>query len=354
MTAVIHTAGALDDGTVTSLTPERLDRVLAPKVDAAWNLHELTSHLDLAAFVLYSSATATFGSPGQANYAAANSYLDALAGYRHGLGQPAVSLAWGLWEQASGITGHLDGADRGRLSQRGTIPLTSERGLELFDAALVRDDPMVVLTRVDTAAIRLRSPQEVPPLLRGLAHGVRRRATAGGASPASLTRQLAALPRADRPPFVLDLLRAQVAAVLRHGTSDRIDPEMTFKDLGFDSLTAVELRNRVNTATGVRLATTVVFDHPTPAALAGHLLARLAPGDADDDAAVLADLDGLAARIAAMPPDSDAYTRVLTRLRGLVRGVRDGDEASDSHDDLELASDDELFAALDNELGTTS
>jgi acyl carrier protein len=353
LTAVIHTAGVLDDATVMSLTPERLDKVLAPKVDAAWNLHELTSHLDLAAFVLYSSATGTFGSPGQANYAAANSYLDALAGYRQGLSLPAISLAWGLWEQASGISGHLGGADRGRLSQLGMTALASERGLNLFDAALVRDDPMVVLTRVDTAAIRALTPQELPPLLRGFVRGARRRTIASGTSPATVTRQLAELPWSDRPPFVLDLLLAQVASVLGHGTSKGIDPEMTFKDLGFDSLTAVRLRNRVSAATGVRLPTTIVFERPTPAALAGHLLARLAPGDADDDAAVLADLDRLAARIAAMPRDRDAYARALRRLRGLVRGGGDG-EATGTKDDLEHASDDELFATLDNELGVTS
>ncbi|MFD8164103.1 SDR family NAD(P)-dependent oxidoreductase, partial [Streptomyces solisilvae] len=288
--AVIHAAGALDDGVITAQTPERVDTVLRPKVDAAVNLHELTRDLDLAAFILFSSASGVFGGPGQANYAAANAYLDALAQHRRAAGLPAQSLAWSLWEQASAMTGHLDEADLRRIARSGMPPLTVEQGLELFDRALAAPDPLLVLMRLDLPVLRA-SADPVPPLLRSLVRTPARRAVAAHGTAedtTSLAAQLAALPAADRLGAVVDLVRTRVATVLGHASADVIDGNRAFRDLGFDSLASVQLRNRLNAVTGLKLPATLVFDYPTPIALAEHLLAELGEGRTTATSAVQA------------------------------------------------------------------
>ncbi|WP_435897545.1 SDR family NAD(P)-dependent oxidoreductase [Streptomyces achromogenes] len=296
LTAVIHAAGVLADGVLSSLTPERLDTVFRPKVDAAWNLHELTAGTDLSAFVLFSSSAATLGSPGQANYAAANAYLDALAVHRRALGLPAHSLAWGLWARAGGMTGTLGDTDLGRIARGGVAPLETEEGVALFDTAVRGADPAVLPVRLDLAALRAQGA-EVAPLFRALVP-VRRagaagaRGAAGGAD--ALRERLAGLPAGEREPFLTDLVRGHVATILGYRSAEDVGRTLAFRELGFDSLAAVELRNRLTTATGLKLPATLVFDHPTPAVLAGHLLgeltgtlapapARTAPRAAADD-----------------------------------------------------------------------
>ncbi|MFE9009853.1 SDR family NAD(P)-dependent oxidoreductase, partial [Streptomyces sp. NPDC007875] len=323
--AVIHAAGVLDDGVVDALNPERLDRVLRPKVDAAWNLHELTADHDLAAFVLYSSVVATIGNAGQANYAAANAFLDSLAQYRRARGLAAQSLAWGLWEQRSGMSGHLADADVRRMARSGIRPLPSAEGMELFDAAWTAGDPTLVPVRLDLADLRRRAASgapgqdSVPAYLRGLVRTpVRRVVRAGGGGGAvetdesSLGRRLAALAAADRDPFLLDLVREHAAAVLGLATPEDIEATRAFREVGFDSLTAVELRNRLGAATGLRLPTTLLFDYPTPAVLVDHLR-REALGEREEVAAVVA---------AARPADDDpiAIVAMSCRLPGGVRG----------------------------------
>ena len=284
LTTVIHAAGVLDDATIAALTPARLDTVLRPKVDAAWNLHQQTRHLNLAAFILFSSAAGTLGAPGQANYAAANTFLDALAAHRHAHGQPATSLAWGLWAQDSGITTHLTQADRARLTRTGNIPMPSEQGLALFDTALRLGYPALMPALLDMAALRTQaSAGTLPPALRSLIRIPARRAASTSGGPA-LAQQLDGIPAAQQDRLVLDLVRATAATVLGHATPQAIEAEGGFLDLGFDSLTAVELRNRLNTATGLRLPATLVFDYPTPATLAAHLRSELVSGvDGDID-----------------------------------------------------------------------
>ncbi|SDO61845.1 type I polyketide synthase [Lentzea jiangxiensis] len=282
LVGVVHAAGSLADGVVTSLDEESFERVLRPKVDGAWHLHELTSHLDLRLFALYSSTSGLFDGAGQGNYAAANSFLDALALHRRANGLPAQSLVWGLWKL--GMGSGLTPADADRAARQGFPALEEHEGLALFDAALACDLPLAVTARLDLAAVEARSRDALlPPLLERLARTRLRRA-AGGSPAAS---PLAGATRSDQKAALLGLVRAQVAAVLGHATTDRVDQDKAFTDLGFDSLTAVELRNNLSAAAGVRLPATVVFDHPTPAALATFLHVQLSGDEPDPTAPVL-------------------------------------------------------------------
>ncbi|MPZ80822.1 MAG: SDR family NAD(P)-dependent oxidoreductase [Actinophytocola sp.] len=291
LVGVVHTAGVLDDGILSSLTPQRLDTVLAPKVDAAVNLHELTG--DLAMFVLFSSIAGTAGTAGQANYAAANTFLDALAEHRRATGQVATSMAWGLWgptDDEGGMADHLSQADLARLTRGGIAALSVEHGLALFDAGLRTRRGMVVPAKLDIAGLRTAAGSgTLAPVFRGL---VRTR-QAGAASTSdgqqlSLAERLGTLSEPERHQLLLGLVAEHVAPVLGHTTPDTITPHRPFTDLGFDSLTGVELRNRLNAATGLRLPATLVFDYPSPSALAGYLLGELAGGGADAPVAVAA------------------------------------------------------------------
>jgi acyl transferase domain-containing protein/acyl carrier protein len=272
LTAVIHAAGVLDDGVVESLDAARLDRVLAPKLDAALHLHELTEGVELSAFVLFSSVAGILGGLGQGNYAAANAFLDALAQSRRARGLPATSLAWGQWAEASGMTDSLEEADLARLARMGIAPLSDEEGLELLETALALDDALLVPVGLDFAALRTQARVgALPPLLTGLVRVPRR----GGGEAGALSRRLAGVPPEEWDRVVLELVRGQVAAVLGHASGEAVDPERAFQDLGFDSLGAVELRNRLSVAADVRLPSTLVFDHPTPAAVASYLRSRV-------------------------------------------------------------------------------
>ncbi|MBR8742212.1 type I polyketide synthase [Nocardiopsis sp. MG754419] len=277
--AVVHTAGVLDDATVLSLDDEQLETVLRPKLDAAWNLHELTADLDLGAFVLFSSITGLLGSAGQANYAAANAFCDALAHHRRERGLPALSLAWGLWEESSGMTGHLDDADLGVLRRGGLLPMPSDRALLRFDEALHLGLPVIAPAALDTEA-------DAPPPVDDGPSDATTGTTPGAADPEEAPLSPARLlgmagPERDR--LLLTHVRAHTGAVLGHGGGgDEIEPERPFRELGVDSLTAIELRNRLNKASGLRLPATAVFDHPTPKALA-RLMVRLTTAEAESD-----------------------------------------------------------------------
>ncbi|MBW5425365.1 SDR family NAD(P)-dependent oxidoreductase, partial [Streptomyces sp. BG9H] len=277
LTAVVHLAGVLDDGLVSSLTPERLDAVLRPKADAAWHLHRLTRDRDLAAFVLFSSVMGALGGAGQGNYAAANVYLDALAAHRRAQGLPATSLAWGLWDQRSDMTGELDRADLARMARVGLTPLRSREGLALFDAAVALDEPTLVPARLDTARLAQGGGGPLPAVLGALVRprAARRTAAAGAASGTGGGERFAGMSVAEAERELTEMVRAHAATVLGHATPEAVRPDSAFKQLGFDSLASVELRNHLNAATGLRLSPTAVFDHPTPAALARHLRGAL-------------------------------------------------------------------------------
>ncbi|MFF9483230.1 SDR family NAD(P)-dependent oxidoreductase, partial [Streptomyces sp. NPDC014733] len=277
LSGVIHAAGVLDDAVIGSLTPDRVDVVFRAKVDAAWNLHELTRDRKLSMFVLFSSMAGTVGSPGQGNYAAANVFLDGLAAHRRALGLPGVALAWGLWAEASAMTGHLGAADLARLSRGGLKPLAAHEATELFDAAIAADRAHVMPAHLDLAGLRRQlTTGLLPPMLAGLVRGrARRTVSAVGAASSALAGQLTGLPADEQEAAVLRLVQSNVATVLGHASPEDVEPDRAFQNLGFNSLTAVELGKRLTHATGLTLSTTLVFDYPTPAALARHIREKI-------------------------------------------------------------------------------
>ncbi|MEV7261880.1 type I polyketide synthase [Streptomyces sp. NPDC093937] len=357
LTAVVHAAGVLDDGVLESLDVSRFDGVLRPKVDAAWNLHELTRDLELSAFVVFSSAAGVFGKAGQANYAAANVFLDALAQARRAEGLPGLSLAWGLWAGASAMTSGLGEADRQRIARLGAEALSEAEGLELLDRAVAGDqDGLLVPVRLNLPALRGRS-EGVPTVLRALVPVRARRQTAAGAAAGAgggLAERLAPMSDSRRAAHLLDLVRREVAGTLGHRSAATIEPERAFNDLGFDSLTAVELRNRLHATTGLKLPATVVFDHPTPADLARHLRTQIPNLPAAGPEGLLGELDRIEQMLTDIDPTDEEGADIQRRLAALLgrfdtaaRPV----EAERVADKIDAATDDEIFAFIDTELG---
>jgi NADPH:quinone reductase-like Zn-dependent oxidoreductase/acyl carrier protein len=272
LTAVVHAAGVLDDGMFHALTPDRLTSVFMPKANAAWHLHELTKDTDLAEFVLFSSVSGVLGSRGQGNYAAANAFLDGLAQHRRALGLPAQSLAWGMW--GLGMGDGLTDAGLQRMSRTGMQPLSAAQGTALFDAARELDQATLVPVRLD--ARQLHDRDDLPASLRGLVRRAPRRTAAADETPV-LRDRLAALQGKDRLAALLQAIQSHAAVVLGYPNPESVETDRTFSDLGFDSLTSLELRNRLAAATGVRLPATMVFDHPRPDGLAQHLFGLMTP-----------------------------------------------------------------------------
>ncbi|MGK5636806.1 SDR family NAD(P)-dependent oxidoreductase [Streptomyces sp. URMC 126] len=361
LTSVVHSAGVLDDGLVEALTPERLDGVLRPKTDAVLHLHELTAGAPLRSFVLFSSVAGTVGGPGQGNYAAANTFLDAFAHWRRARGLPAVSLAWGLWEETSAMTRHLAGEGVARLGRSGLAPLATGEALRLFDAAHGTGDALLLPARFDAAALRAQGRDGMLPApLRALAPAPAGAADKAGTADragtagATLPARLAAAPAEERDALVAAVVTAEVAALLGHEDASTVDAERPFKELGLDSLGAVRLRNRLSRVTGLSLPSTLVFGHPTVPALAARLRALLEERAAPDEpgsgtSAVLADLDRLAALLPSVPPsEADA---VGARLRALLAAVERPDPGDGDGRRIEDATADELFDLIDRDLG---
>ncbi|GGN45789.1 hypothetical protein GCM10012285_29740 [Streptomyces kronopolitis] len=348
LTAVVHTAGVLDDTVVTSLTPQRLGAVLRPKADAAVHLHDLTRDEDLAAFVVFSSTAGVFGAPGQANYAAANAFCDAFAAERRAAGLPATSLAWGPWSRATGMTSSLTEADLDRMARAGLPALPSDRGLALFDAALGRPEGALLPMLVDQRALGSGGP--VPPLLSGLLPTAARRTAAAGPAPAgpgsaeTLARTLATLTRDEAHHAVLDVVCTQVAAVLGHASAAEVGDQQSFKDLGFDSLTAVELRNRLGAATGALLPATLVFDYPTPLALADHLCTELVPEHPVGPAAAPEDEAAVREALAAIPL---ARLRAAGLLDDLLALAQPEPSAADRAPEADDAPDSDAIESME-------
>ncbi|WP_086824394.1 type I polyketide synthase [Allokutzneria sp. NRRL B-24872] len=342
LSAVVHTAGVLDDGVLGSLTPERLETVLRPKVDAAVYLHKNTKEMGLSAFVLFSSFAGIVGSAGQASYSAANSFLDSFARRLRSEGYPATSLAWGVWEQTGAMTEGLADADLARMARSGVLPLAVADALRLLDAALSSDEAVLAPVRLESSALR----GTVAPVLRGLARSVTRRAAA--AKVISLADRLAGVRDGERRKVVLELVLGEVAGVLGHSSPRRIQPSQAFQDLGFDSLTSVELRNRLTAATGLTLPATLVFDHPSPGVLADHVLAQVGAGTGVELVeSLLADLDRVEQELMSKVPD-EARERITSRLRAVLSAV---DAHGGARADLESATDEEVFDLIGKEFG---
>ncbi|MEV6638012.1 beta-ketoacyl synthase N-terminal-like domain-containing protein, partial [Actinoplanes sp. NPDC051470] len=347
LTAVIHTAGVLDDGVVESQTTQRLDAVLRPKADAAWHLHELTRDSALAAFVLYSSAAALLGAPGQSTYAAANAFLDALAEQRRADGLPGLALAWGMWEDTGGPVVELTGADRDRIRRSGLRPITAEHGMRLFDLASGRGEPVLVAAPMDPAR-----DAEVPALLRLIHRPVARRAPSRGDAP---VRGLASLGPAEREQALRKLVSDTAAGVLGYADPGAVPMTAAFRELGVDSLTAVELRNGLAKATGIRLPATMVFDYPTPHALAARLGEMLTP-EAQQATTLSAELNRLEGWIAEMfssaGPDEQQVSLLEDRLAAILNGRRRRSRADDAMTgSLAGASAGEILEFIDREFG---
>ncbi|MGK5533731.1 phosphopantetheine-binding protein, partial [Streptomyces sp. URMC 129] len=306
-----------------------------------------------------------FGSPGQGAYAAGNAFLDALAQYRHANGLPATSLAWGPWAGTEGMAG---GQVAERMARNGIVPLSDTEGLALFDTATATSttDPVTVPVRLDIPALRDRAATApLPVVLRGLVPPpVRRAAAPGAVGRRGLMEQLAGAMGEKRFRILQRAVQAEVATVLGHASADAIGPAQAFQDLGFDSLTAVELRNRLSHATGLRLPASLLFDHPTPAALAEHLDGAIPVAQRADEPSPLEEVERLEAALSALAARTRADHRtrgtVATRLESLLAKWRADKAEADRHTDdprasaeaVEAATDDELFELLDNELGS--
>ena len=354
LTGVVHTAGVLDDGVVVSLSPERVDAVLAAKADAAWYLHELTRELDPALFVLYSSVAGVLGNAGQGSYAAANVFLDGLAEHRRASGLVATSIAWGLWASGTGMTGHLGDADTTRLERSGVVAMSDEQGLALFDSAVAQHHSGVVAARVDTASLAAGARAgTLAPLLAGmLPEGLRAAGLVVG-----LRQRLVGLTDVERESLVLDIVRGQVAAVLGHDSGVAIDAGRKFRDLGFDSLTAVEARNRLNTVTGLRLPATLVFDYPTPDAVTAHILTQFTDTGVSDagvsDTGSSDSLSRLESEVMDMVDGKTMTDEFYSRLLNLTRiaSRANADRETSPSEDVMAMSDQTLLDLLADEFG---
>jgi acyl transferase domain-containing protein/acyl carrier protein len=354
LSAVIHAAGVLDDGVIEALDPERLERVMAPKVDAAVNLDELTAGLGLSDFILFSSAAATIGSPGQGNYAAANAFLDALAGQRRGRGLPAMSLAWGAWQESTGMAAELDEASRVRIARLGIAPLAAEHGLRLFDAARGADRALLLPMLLDNVALRERARAgTLGTILAELVHLPARGTARSGDG--SLARRLREMPEEEWGAAVLDAVLDQVAGVVGHEPGRSIESRRSFKELGFDSLGAVEFRNGLGRVTGLSLRASMVFDYPTPAAVAELVQQRMAGGGAGRRTAVDEEFDRLEALVETAGEDDAERRRIGARLQALMAKLAgNGNGDADSHaatiEMIQSATADEIVELIDKEL----
>ena len=353
LVGVVHAAGVLDDATVTNLDGPRLERVLRPKLDAGWLLHELTAALPLRMFVLFSSVAGLLGNAGQGNYAAANMFLDALAEHRRGLGLPAHSVAWGLWSAPTGMTADLSDADVARLAGSGLAPLPAADGLDLFDAVLTGiGGANPVAARWDAAELRARAERaDLPPLLRALVRTPRRTAqhpvSAQGPGTASGTfaERLAHLDRAEAAQQIFGFVRSQVAISLGHRAPGEVAADRPLRDQGLDSLMSVELRNRLGAETRLRLPASLAFDHPTVTALAGYLTGALVPAEPSAEALLRQTLERIAPRLAEADPDE--RERIARALHDTLERLGPSPVGAAASTEPVFGSREEMFAFID-------
>ena len=347
LTAVLHAAGALDDGVISSLNGERLRTAMVPKVDGALHLHELTKHLPLSQFILFSSIAGTIGSPGQANYAAANAFLDALACDRHAHGLPAHSLAWGTWAKTTGMTAALSETDHARLQRQGIIPFSQAQGLQLIDLARSSDEPLLAPVALDLAVLRAHARAgALAPILSTLIRApARRAATARG----SLANTLKSTPESEWDTTIQALVLTHIAAVLGHTNTDAIAPDRVLKDLGLTSLGSLELARRLTQATDIKLPTTLAFDHPTPTAITTHLRQQ-AQKATSTTSSIDTDLANLESQLRSLAHGSPARASATTRLQQLLSTLSDtahSQPGAITAETIRDASDEQVFELID-------
>ncbi|MGY1503358.1 SDR family NAD(P)-dependent oxidoreductase [Streptomyces sp. QTS52] len=386
LTAVVHTAGVVRDAVVEAIAADDLDLVLRPKIDAAWNLHELTATADLSAFVLFSSVSGVNGAAGQGGYAAANTFLDALAQLRRVRGLPALSLAWGPWAPTGGMTAGLAGTDLRRMRDTGLLPLDAEHGLALFDTALRRPGPALRLPLALNLPVVRRAAHEgrASSLHRELAGSAWRESAAtrtettrtgdSVAGESTLDQLLTGRTAQEQEDLLLEQVRAHASAVLGHRDGRRVEPARTFKELGFDSLMAVELRNRLSTAGGVRMPAGLLFNQPTPLAVARYLRTRIGPPDVPTPRTLDEEIGRLEELVSSTTAGRSDLDRTAERLRALLArceeryaasaanltvhspaGATAGGEPARSDGvraALRTASVDEVLSFIDQEFGT--
>ncbi|WP_067848329.1 type I polyketide synthase [Nocardia lijiangensis] len=351
--AVVHTAGVLEDGVITSLTEGQVRRVLSPKVDAAWNLHELTRDLDLRAFVLYSSSAATFGAPGQGNYAAGNAFLEGLARYRHGLGLPATALAWGLWEQDSGMTGHLQASDVQRIARQGMALMRGRNGLEMLDETLAQRRITVLPMQLDLSVLRTFEAADIPPILRSLMPASRRSVMRTAGAPAWLD-QLGAAEQSQRKALLDELVLAEISTLLGHSDPASVTMSASFAELGFDSLSAVDLRNRLKARTGINLSTTLVFDYPSPLELSDYLSALILDSGSPLEEAELTAIEELIGTLEKSISSTRGKEYAQGKLKQILAQWSDSAlefDVTQVADMIQQSTADELFSFVDQQLG---
>ncbi|MEW2404590.1 SDR family NAD(P)-dependent oxidoreductase, partial [Streptomyces sp. NPDC046862] len=376
LTAVVHAAGVATFADVLSIEPEELVAGTVAKVEGARHLDELTESLDLDAFVLFSSGAAVWGSAGNGTYAAANAFLDGLALQRRARGLPATSLAWGGWAGGGMLQGSGSDAVAGQMERMGVRQMQPELAIGVMREAVDHDETVLVVSDMDwrrfapvyTSARRRPLIEEIPEAARALrgeddtgdGNGDGDGYGADGAAVIRLRESLTGLTDTERQDTLLALVREHAAAVLGHASTDSLTPDRPFKDLGFDSLTATELRNRLNKATGLRLPATLVFDHPTPTTLATLLRGELLSGTPEavmDALRVQRELDrmeqALAQALSAPDMDTDTRADIARRLHDLAAGLSaaDPETSAGAPDSLDSASDDEIFDLIDRDLG---
>ncbi|MFF6822826.1 type I polyketide synthase, partial [Streptomyces californicus] len=369
LTAVFHAAGTVQTAPVAETGPADLAAAAHGKVQGAVNLDELLADRELDAFVLFSSGAGVWGSAGLAAYGPANAHLEALALRRRARGLTATSVAWGTWDG-----GMIDVEAGELLSRRGVPAMDPDLALAALRTVLDHDETTAVVADIDWARFapvftlaRYRPLITDVPEVRELlaAESAGNPGGAAGSPGEVLAARLSGLAPAERGPVLVDLVRSTAAVVLGHPTADSVPPDKALKELGFDSLTAVELRNRLNAATGLTLRATIVFDYPTPAALAGYLRGELLPDEPTVVERMLAELGRMASDLRGMASDACGVTsgprdepleeqeraEIGIRLRALLAEVEPAAAAARPGDDLDSASDDELFELLDDELG---
>lgn len=322
--AVVHVAATISDATLPSLTPEHLDAVLPAKADGARHLHELTASLDLSMFVLFSSAAGAFGSPGQANYAAANSYVDALARHRYHRGLPATALAWGWWAETTANTGTLDDKDRNRLTRMGITPISTAAAMRMLDAALHTGRPYLVPIGMNLGLLRTAAAvTELPPLFRALLH-TRPRVTQQVGDPGQLAKRLAGLDAQQQHAVVVEMVRTPISMVLGYASPADIPPDREFTEMGIDSLSSIELGTHLRALTGLKVPNSAIFQYPTANLLARHLLDQLAPEETELADPIVAEVEMLLSRLAAIHTDGTVPGELIERLSASVHRLGNG------------------------------